>query len=100
MVKLDVDTVPTVPEAPPGPVQTEVWIPRRRIRDRQRSRCRLPLPSGTGLLPRARRRRKVRSPHTSAQRPRSIDFFCSSAIAVPLAGVAARRWLPRRTSQA
>jgi hypothetical protein len=47
-----------------------------------------------------RNRRQVRSPHTSAQRPRSIHLFSSTAIAVPLAGMPAWRWLPRPTSLA
>src|SRR3977135_4652188 len=86
---------------PLRPVQTERGIPRRQRR-RRRARDALILPRGTWLLPRGtwRNRRKVRSPHTSAQRPRSIHSFCSTVIAVPLAGVPAWPWLPRPTSLA
>src|SRR4030081_1405892 len=86
MVKLDVDTLSTVPDAPPaaGP-----------------DRALDPPPPGPGCPAVAEgdvaHPAEVRSPHTSAQRPRSIHFFCSTAIAVPLAGVPAWPWLPRPT---
>ena len=47
-----------------------------------------------------RNRQKIRSPHTSAQRPRSLDFFSSTPIAAPLDGVPAWPWLPKPTSLA
>src|ERR1700730_9111167 len=75
------------------PVQTERWIPPRGT---------WLLPRGTWLLPRGtwRNRRHLRSPHISAQRPRSVHFFCPTAIAVPSAGVPGWPWLPRPTSLA
>ena len=60
-VKVDLDTLPTVADAPRGPAQSERSIPRRRREGRQRGRRRKRV---APLMPRgkSRDRRIVRSP--------------------------------------